>query len=37
MADDAIVSNNGGDEWMIAHGSGQTMELLAPSATGQNV
>ena len=28
MADDAIVSNNGSDEWMIAHGSGQTMELL---------
>ncbi|WP_246209563.1 hypothetical protein [Pikeienuella piscinae] len=25
MADDAIVSNNGGDEWMIVHGSGDTM------------
>jgi aminomethyltransferase len=37
MADDAIVSNNGGDEWMIAHGSGQTMEFLVQSAAGKNV
>ncbi|WP_343115742.1 aminomethyltransferase family protein [Ostreiculturibacter nitratireducens] len=37
MADDAIVSNNGGDEWMIVHGSGDTMALLLASATGRNV
>ena len=32
IADDAIVSNNGGDEWMIVHGSGDTMALLEASA-----
>jgi aminomethyltransferase len=37
MADDAIVSNNGGDEWMIVHGSGETMALLEASASGKNV
>ena len=37
MADDAIVSNNGGDEWMIVHGSGGTMALLQASAKGRNV
>ena len=37
MADDAIVSNNGDNEWMIAHGSGQTMELLELSAAGKDV
>lgn len=37
MADDAIVSNNGGDEWMIVHGSGDTMALLEASANGKNV
>ena len=37
MADDAIVSNNGDDEWMIVHGSGDTMALLEDSAKGQNV
>lgn len=37
MADDAIVSNNGGDEWMIVHGSGDTMALLEASAAGRNV
>ncbi len=37
MADDAIVSNNGGDEWMIVHGSGDTFALLAASAEGHNV
>lgn len=35
MADDAIVSNNGDDEWMIVHGSGDTMNLLSASARGQ--
>ena len=37
MADDAIVSNNGGDEWMIVHGSGDTMALLEASAAGKDV
>ncbi len=37
IADDAIVSNNGGDEWMIVHGSGNTMALLEASAEGRNV
>ena len=32
IGDDAIVSNNVSDEWMIAHGSGQSMELLGASA-----
>jgi len=37
IADDAIVSNNGGDEWMIVHGSGDTMALLMESAQGRDV
>ncbi|NKC17181.1 MAG: aminomethyl transferase family protein [Gammaproteobacteria bacterium] len=37
MADDAIVSNNGADEWMIVHGSGDTMALLEASSSGQAV
>lgn len=37
MADDAIVSNNGNDEWMIVHGSGDTMALLGASAAGKDV
>ncbi len=37
MADDAIVSNNGDDEWMIVHGSGDTMDLLTASAQGHDV
>ncbi|MEM9277039.1 MAG: aminomethyltransferase family protein [Pseudomonadota bacterium] len=37
MADDAIVSNNGDDEWMIVHGSGDTMALLEASAAGKNI
>lgn len=37
IADDAIVSNNGGDEWMIVHGSGDTMALLEASAAGRDV
>jgi len=36
MADDAIVSNNGGGEWMIVHGSGDTMALLQASADGRD-
>ena len=37
LADDAIVSNNGDDEWMIVHGSGQTMQMLTASAKGRDV
>ena len=37
IADDAIVSNNGDDEWMIVHGSGDTMNLLTKSAEGKKV
>lgn len=37
MADDAIVANNGGDEWMVVHGSGDTMALLEASAAGRDV
>lgn len=37
MADDAIVSNNGDNEWMIVHGSGNTMALLEASAKDRNV
>jgi len=37
MADDAIVSNNDNNEWMIVHGSGGTMALLAASAAGKDV
>ncbi len=37
MADDAIVSNNGSNEWMIVHGSGDTMTLLEASASGRDV
>jgi len=37
IADDAIVSNNGGNEWMIVHGSGDTMALLEASAKGREV
>lgn len=37
MADDAIVYNNGDDEWMIVHGSGDTMALLEASAAGKSV
>ncbi|MEM9044030.1 MAG: aminomethyltransferase family protein [Pseudomonadota bacterium] len=36
MADDAIVSNNGSSEWMIVHGSGDTMALLEASAEGKD-
>ena len=37
LADDAIVSNNGNDDWMIVHGSGDTMALLEASAQGRDV
>lgn len=37
LADDAIVSNNGDDEWMIVHGSGDTMALLEATAADRQV
>ncbi|OED43546.1 hypothetical protein AB833_03520 [Chromatiales bacterium (ex Bugula neritina AB1)] len=37
MADDAIVYNNGNNEWMIVHGSGDTMNLLNLSARDKSV
>jgi len=37
MADDAIVYNKGNNEWMIVHGSGDTMKLLTQSADGKSV
>ena len=37
MADDAIVSKNADDEWMIVHGSGDTMALLEASAKSRGV
>lgn len=37
MADDAIVYNHGDDNWMIVHGSGDTMAMLEASAAGKNV
>ena len=37
LCDDAIVANNGDGEWMIVHGSGDTMTCLQASAKGKNV
>ncbi|WP_282609213.1 aminomethyltransferase family protein [Pelagibius sp. Alg239-R121] len=37
VCDDAIIANNGGDEWMLCHGSGESMERLQESAEGKNV
>jgi len=37
MADDAILYNKGADQWMIVHGSGDTMKLLHASAEGKSV
>ncbi len=37
MADDAIVYNCGADQWMVVHGSGDTMALLEQSASGKEV
>ena len=36
VCDDAIVYNNG-DEWLLVHGSGGSMERLDESAKGRNV
>ena len=37
VCDDAIIANNGGDEWLLVHGSGASMEQLAESTRGKNV
>ncbi|MDJ0955915.1 MAG: aminomethyltransferase family protein [Arenicellales bacterium] len=37
VCDDAIIANNGGDEWYLCHGSGESMERLQESAAGKNV
>ncbi|MCP4767723.1 MAG: aminomethyl transferase family protein [Gammaproteobacteria bacterium] len=37
VCDDAIIANNGADEWMHCHGSGESMERLHESAAGFNV
>ena len=37
VCDDAIIANNGGDEWMHCHGSGESMQRLQESAEGLNV
>ena len=37
VADDAIIANNGNDEYMFCHGSGNSMALLEESAQGLNV
>ncbi|MEM7562108.1 MAG: aminomethyltransferase family protein [Pseudomonadota bacterium] len=37
ISDDAIIANNGNNEWMHCHGSGGSMECLQESAAGLNV
>ena len=37
VGDDAILSNNGNNEWLICHGSGCSMEMINASAAGKNV
>ena len=37
VCDDAIVANNGGGEWLLCHGSGDSMARLRESAAGKNV
>jgi aminomethyltransferase len=37
VSDDAIIANNGNNEWMHCHGSGGSMECLLASAEGLNV
>lgn len=36
ISDDAIIANNGNDEWMHCHGSGGSMECLQESAADLN-
>ena len=37
VCDDAIVANNGDGEWMLCHGTGDSMTLLRASAAGREV
>ena len=37
VCDDAILANNGDDEWLLCHGSGESMERLQESAAGKNL
>ncbi len=37
VCDDAIIANNGSEEWMLCHGSGESMERLQESAAGKNL
>ena len=37
VCDDAILANFGQDEWLLVHGSGESMERLRESAEGRNV
>ena len=37
VSDDAIIANNGNNEYMVCHGSGGSMERLQESAEGKNV
>jgi len=36
VCDDAIIANNG-DEYLLVHGTGESMEMLQDSASGKNV
>ncbi|NKB76264.1 MAG: aminomethyl transferase family protein [Gammaproteobacteria bacterium] len=36
VCDDAILANNGNDEWLLCHGSGDSMARLLESAEGLN-
>ncbi len=37
VSDDAIIANNGNDEWLLCHGSGDSMARITESAAGLNV
>ena len=37
VCDDAIIYNNGNNEWLLVHGSGESMEKLQESSVGKNV
>ncbi len=37
VCDDAIIANNGSDEWLLCHGSGESMARLRESSIGRNV
>ncbi|NKB61818.1 MAG: aminomethyl transferase family protein [Gammaproteobacteria bacterium] len=37
VCDDAILANNGDNEWLLCHGSGDSMQRITESAQGLNV